>query len=64
MKTYEDQLWDPCNWTVRSWHDNASAVLNNSGLPADNTILKTIVSAVANTVVGDLHPANLTFVYL
>ena len=56
MRTYENQLWDPSDWTVRSWHDNAGAVINNVGLAADSTILKTIGGATFNTNSGDLYP--------
>ena len=48
MRTYKDQLWDPSNWTVHSWHDNAGAVITNAGLPANSTILRTIGGVTVN----------------
>ena len=40
MRTYEDQLWDPANWTFRSFHYNAGTVLD-AATAADGTIIWT-----------------------
>ena len=43
-RTYEDQLWNPDNWTVRSFHDNIGTALPNAVTVADSRILKTVGS--------------------
>ena len=60
-RTYEDQLWDPDNWTVHSVHNNTGTVLANATTPTDSTILKTADSATRNTILGEIRPANMMF---
>ena len=57
--TYEDQLWNPDNWTVRSFHDNTGTALANTITAADSGILKTAGSLTVNTAIADLRPSNI-----
>ena len=62
MRTYEDQLWDPANWMVRSFHDNAGTVLNDATM-ADSTILGTAGHPKVQTAIQTC-PKNLMFAFV
>ena len=64
MRTYEEQLWDPSKWTVRTFHDNTGTILVNAVTAAVNTILWTAGSPTVNTTLADLRPANLMFAFV
>ena len=63
MRTYDDQLWDPTNWTTHSFHDNAGTVLE-AATAAKSTILRTAGSPTVNTIIPDLRPQNLMFAFI
>ena len=60
-QTYEDQLWDPDNWTVLSFHNNTGTALANDVLVADSITLKTAGSLTVDTVISDLCPPKIIF---
>ena len=59
FRIYDEQIFDPSNWTVRAFYDNTGSVINDACAADGN--LKPLGSLLANALVNTLCPASVCY---